>query len=143
MTSIGQYLWNWTWTWELLRLHLSSMMKLLTAAALAAGVVAPKALAWSLARHVTGVNPDTALFAGIIHEVGGFYLLSRADEFPGLLDDDPEKWGELCEDVVGLEVLKKLEGKVTVKPQGPAQADPQTPAPAEPQTAPPPTPPHR
>ena len=66
------------------------------------------ALAAVLARRVTGVNPDTALFAGIIHEVGGLYLLSRADEFPGLLDDDPEKWGELCEDVVGLEVLKKL-----------------------------------
>lgn len=66
------------------------------------------ALAWSLARHVTGANPDTALFAGIIHEMGGFYLLLRADEFPGLLDDDPEKWGELCEDVVGLEVVKKL-----------------------------------
>ncbi|WP_229425212.1 HDOD domain-containing protein [Massilia sp. Se16.2.3] len=66
------------------------------------------ALAASMARHVTGVNVDTALFAGIIHEMGGFYLLSRADEFPGLLDDDPEKWGELCEDVVGLEVLKKL-----------------------------------
>lgn len=66
------------------------------------------ALAWSLARHVTGVNPDTALFAGIIHEMGGFYLLARADEFPGLLDEDPEKWGELCEDVVGLEVVKKL-----------------------------------
>lgn len=66
------------------------------------------ALAQSLARHVTFVNPDTALFAGIIHEVGGFYLLSRADDFPGLLEDDPEKWGELCEDVVSLEVLKKL-----------------------------------
>ena len=25
-----------------------------------------------------------------------------------LLDDDPENWGELCEDVVGMEVLKKL-----------------------------------
>lgn len=72
------------------------------------------ALAWSLARHVTGANPDTALFAGIIHEIGGFYLLSRADEFPGLLDDDPEKWGELCEDVVGLEVLKKLSVPVPV-----------------------------
>ena len=66
------------------------------------------ALAAALARRVTGVNPDTALFAGIIHEMGGFYLLSRADEFPGLLDDDPEKWGELCEDVVAVEVLKKL-----------------------------------
>lgn len=66
------------------------------------------ALAQALARRVTFVNADTALFAGIIHEVGGFYLLSRADEFPGLLDDDVEKWGELCEDVVSLEVLKKL-----------------------------------
>jgi HD-like signal output (HDOD) protein len=65
-------------------------------------------LAQAFARRITFVNPDTALFAGIVHEVGGFYLLSRADQFPGLLDDDPEKWGELCEDVVGREVLKKL-----------------------------------
>jgi hypothetical protein len=66
------------------------------------------ALAQAFARRVTFVNPDTALFAGVVHEVGGFYLLSRADEFPGLLDDDPEKWGELCEDVVSQEVLKKF-----------------------------------
>jgi HD-like signal output (HDOD) protein len=66
------------------------------------------ALAEAFARRVTFVNPDTALFAGIVHEVGGFYLLSRADEFPGLLDDDPEKWAELCEDVVSREVLNKL-----------------------------------
>lgn len=66
------------------------------------------ALADAFARRVTFVNPDTALFAGIVHEVGGFYLLSRADEFPGLLDDDPEKWAELCEDVVSREVLRKL-----------------------------------
>ena len=66
------------------------------------------ALAYALARRVTFVNPDTAMFAGIVHEVGGFYLLSRADEFPGLLDDDVENWGELCEDVVSAEVIKKL-----------------------------------
>jgi len=66
------------------------------------------AIAHSLARRMTGVNPDTALFAGIVHEVGGFYLLARADEFPGLLDDDPENWGALCEDVVSAEVMKKL-----------------------------------
>jgi HD-like signal output (HDOD) protein len=66
------------------------------------------ALAASFARRVTFTNPDTALFAGIVHEVGGFYLLSRADEFPGLLDEDPEKWAELCEDVVSREVLTKL-----------------------------------
>lgn len=66
------------------------------------------ALAYSIARRVTYVNPDTAMFAGIVHEVGGFYLLSRADEFPGLLDDDVENWGELCEDVVSSEVMRKL-----------------------------------
>ena len=36
------------------------------------------------------------------------YLLSRADEFPGLLDEDPEKWAELCEEVVSREVMRKL-----------------------------------
>jgi len=66
------------------------------------------ALCSVIARRVTFVNPDTAMFAAIVHEVGGFYLLSRADEFPGLLDDDPEKWAELCEEVVSREVLKKL-----------------------------------
>jgi HD-like signal output (HDOD) protein len=65
-------------------------------------------LAQAFARHITFINPDTALFAGIVHEVGAFYLLSRADEFPGLLEDDPERWGELCEDVVSREVMKKL-----------------------------------
>lgn len=66
------------------------------------------ALSQVIARRVTFVNPDTAVFAAIMHEVGGFYLLSRADEFPGLLDEDPEKWSELCEEVVSREVLKKL-----------------------------------
>jgi HD-like signal output (HDOD) protein len=66
------------------------------------------ALAHVFAHRVTFVNPDTAMFAGIVHEVGGFYLLSRADGFPGLLDDDPEKWAELCEDVVTREVARKL-----------------------------------
>ena len=66
------------------------------------------ALSQVLARRVTFVNPDTAMFAAIVHEVGGFYLLSRADEFPGLLEDDTEKWAELCEEVVSREVMKKL-----------------------------------
>jgi HD-like signal output (HDOD) protein len=66
------------------------------------------ALAQVFARRVTFVNADTAMFAGIVHEVGAFYLLSRADEFPGLLDDDDDKWGELCEDVVSREVARRL-----------------------------------
>ena len=65
-------------------------------------------LAYVFARDLTFVNPDTAMFAGIVHEIGGFYLLSRADGFPGLLDEDPEKWAELCEDVLTREVARRL-----------------------------------
>ncbi len=72
------------------------------------------ALAQVFARRVTFINPDTALFAAIVHEVGGFYLLSRADEFPGLLDADPENWVELCEEVVSREVMRKLSIPETV-----------------------------
>jgi HD-like signal output (HDOD) protein len=61
-----------------------------------------------IARHVTGVNEDTALFAGIVHEVGGFYLLSRAEEFPGLLDEDPENWHSASEEIITREVMRKL-----------------------------------
>lgn len=47
------------------------------------------ALAQVIARRVTKLDPETAMFAGIVHEVGGFYLLSRTTEFPSLLDQDP------------------------------------------------------
>jgi HD-like signal output (HDOD) protein len=66
------------------------------------------ALSQVIARRVTRVDPDTALFAGIVHEVGGFYLLSRASEFPGLLDGDPEDWIEHGETAIGRGVLAKL-----------------------------------
>ncbi len=66
------------------------------------------ALSQVIARRVSRVDPDTALFAGIVHEVGGFYLLSRAEEFPGLLDGEPEDWIEHGEMAVGRGVLTKL-----------------------------------
>lgn len=66
------------------------------------------ALAHVLARRVTHVDADTAMFAGIVHEVGALYLLAKAEEFPGLLDDEPQLWAELAEEVVTREVLKKL-----------------------------------
>jgi len=70
--------------------------------------IAVAALGRLIARHVTGVNEDTALFAGIVHEVGGFYLLSRAEEFPGLLDEDPENWHSASEEIITREVMRKL-----------------------------------
>ncbi|KAB8044033.1 HDOD domain-containing protein [Janthinobacterium aquaticum] len=66
------------------------------------------ALSQVIARRVTRVDPDTALFAGIMHEVGGFYLLSRAGEYPGILDGDAQEWVEHGEQAVGRGVLTKL-----------------------------------
>ena len=48
------------------------------------------AMAHLLARKVSKIDPETALFAGVVHEVGGFYLLSRAEEFPALLESGTE-----------------------------------------------------
>jgi len=75
------------------------------------------ALAQVIARRVTRQDPETAMFAGMIHEVGGFYLLSQANNFPGLLDgsladrsdEDDETEGEFDgEGEIGRAVLKAL-----------------------------------
>ena len=66
------------------------------------------ALAQVIARRVSHVDPETAMFAGIVHEVGAFYVLSRAAEFPGLLDGDAEEWIEHGEVAIGRGVLLKL-----------------------------------
>ena len=66
------------------------------------------ALAFVIAKRISKVDPETAFFAGIVHEVGGFYLLSRAEEFPGLVDGDAEAWREYGERTIGRGVMKKL-----------------------------------
>lgn len=66
------------------------------------------ALAQVIARRVSFVDPDTAMFAGIVHEVGGFYLLSRAGDFPGLLDGGADEWIEHGQVEIGRGVLRKL-----------------------------------
>jgi len=65
------------------------------------------ALARVIAVRVTRQDPETALFAGIVHEVGSFYLLSRLEDFPVLLDEAHEE--ELdSEGEIGRIVLKAL-----------------------------------
>jgi HD-like signal output (HDOD) protein len=66
------------------------------------------ALSHVIARRVTNLDPETAMFAGIIHEIGGFYLLSRAHDFPGVLDVQSEGWLEFGEKAIGRRVLTKL-----------------------------------
>ena len=48
------------------------------------------ALCRVLARRLTKINPDEAMFAGLVHDIGVFYLLSRAVEFPDLIADPAE-----------------------------------------------------
>lgn len=76
------------------------------------------ALSQVIARRVTHVNPDTAFFAGIIHEVGGFYLISRAADHSGLLDGAHGSllaWDEGGAAEVGREVLRRLGAPDTVR----------------------------
>jgi HD-like signal output (HDOD) protein len=65
-------------------------------------------LAYVIAKRVTRQDPDTAFFAGIVHEVGGFYLISRAAEYPGLLETEIPDWEGDEEARVGRAVLKVL-----------------------------------
>ena len=71
-------------------------------------------LAYVLARRVTHQNPDSAFFAGIVHEVGGFYLISRAASFPGLLDGPLHGWYRVGEVRLGRAVLQALSVPQTV-----------------------------
>lgn len=48
------------------------------------------ALSRVLARKVGRINADEAMFAGLVHDIGVFYLLSRATNFPELIADRDE-----------------------------------------------------
>ncbi len=37
-----------------------------------------------IARHMTKLNPDEAMLAGLIHDLGAFYMLYRATQYPEL-----------------------------------------------------------
>jgi HD-like signal output (HDOD) protein len=65
-------------------------------------------LACVLARRVTRQDPDAAFFAGIVHEVGGFFLISRASSFPRLLDAPLHGWYRSGEVRLGRALLKAL-----------------------------------
>ncbi|MHA4869679.1 HDOD domain-containing protein [Duganella sp. PWIR1] len=65
------------------------------------------ALAHVVGRKLTSTDPDTALFAGIVHEAAGFYLLSRADDMPGLLEDVGGLMGP-AQEIISRELMKKM-----------------------------------
>ncbi len=65
-------------------------------------------LARVIAKRLTHQDPEAAFFAGIVHEVGGFYLLSRASAFPELLKGEIDFWHGAGEAQVGRAVIKAL-----------------------------------
>jgi HD-like signal output (HDOD) protein len=67
------------------------------------------ALARVIAQRIVRKDPETAFFAGIVHEAGGFYLISRAASFPGLLEKGLAEWDGDGEALVGGAVLRELE----------------------------------
>jgi len=47
-------------------------------------------LSYVLAKRLTGLNPDTAMLAGLLHDIGMFYILIRASKHPDLFVDGVE-----------------------------------------------------
>jgi len=68
------------------------------------------ALCRVLARKIAKINGDEAMFAGLVHDIGVFYLMSRAAGFPELVNDKPELHGLLVgwHDNIGHALLSAL-----------------------------------
>jgi len=68
------------------------------------------ALCRVLARKIAKINGDEAMFAGLVHDIGVFYLMSRAANFPELVQDRAELYGLLVgwHDNIGHALLSAL-----------------------------------
>jgi putative nucleotidyltransferase with HDIG domain len=52
------------------------------------------AVAHVLAKRLSRLSPDEALFAGLVHDIGHFYLLSQASHYPEL-EQDPDQLAQV------------------------------------------------
>ncbi len=68
------------------------------------------ALSRVLARKLAKINGDEAMFTGLVHDLGVFYLLSRAAAFPELVNDKAEMQSLLVQwhDNIGHALLSAL-----------------------------------
>ena len=69
------------------------------------------AIAYVLARALTTLRPDEALFAGLVHDIGRFYLLSRASKYPELIEhrDELETIVQEWHPSIGQAILQQLD----------------------------------
>jgi putative nucleotidyltransferase with HDIG domain len=47
-------------------------------------------IAYMIAKQAPRVNPDEAMLAGLMHDIGKFYILSRANSYPELFNNEQE-----------------------------------------------------
>jgi putative nucleotidyltransferase with HDIG domain len=68
------------------------------------------AIAYVLARALTNLRPDEALFAGLVHDIGRFYLLARASRYPELAAhrDELEEVIHEWHPAIGQTILQQL-----------------------------------
>lgn len=68
------------------------------------------ALCRVLARKLAKINGDEAMFAGLVHDIGVFYLMSRAAGFPEMVADKPALYDLLVgwHDNIGHALLSAL-----------------------------------
>jgi HD-like signal output (HDOD) protein len=50
------------------------------------------ALSFVLAKKCSKLSPDKAMIAGLLHDIGKFYILSRAHQYQGLFSSDAALW---------------------------------------------------
>lgn len=67
------------------------------------------AISHALAAQLTKLEPEQAMLAGLIHDIGTLPILTRAEDYPDLLDD-PETLDRIIRDThttIGGEILRK------------------------------------
>jgi HD-like signal output (HDOD) protein len=52
------------------------------------------AIAFVIAKRLARINPDEALFAGLVHDIGHFYLLAQVSRYPDL-EHNPEELAQV------------------------------------------------
>ena len=55
------------------------------------------AYSYVIAARMTKINPDQAMLAGLLHDIGKYYILTKTDDFPQLFDD-PETLNAIIRD---------------------------------------------
>lgn len=68
-------------------------------------------ISYILAKKRARINPDEAMLAGLLHDIGEFYILTRVKDFPDIFADDSaiEEISRQWQDEVGQAILESWE----------------------------------